>query len=131
VIGDGVNVASRLEGLNKQYGTQLLVTKSTLGDLGESFVVREIDNVLAKGKKRPVAIYEVLGEKGYALSAAEADFCQARSLYLKREFAAACEILRRHAANDELCATFVARCVHLLQRPPPPDWDGVWSAKSK
>ena len=61
-IGDNVNLASRLEGLNKFYGTEILVAGATVSDLGPGFYFREVDLVRVKGKKHPITIYEILGE---------------------------------------------------------------------
>lgn len=61
VIGDAVNLASRVEGLTKVYGVGILLTEFTRNELGEEFFVRELDRVLVKGKKKPITIYELLG----------------------------------------------------------------------
>src|SRR5207244_1984240 len=62
-MGDHVNLASRLEGLNKLYGTHLLVSETTRQAIGDAFVCREVDRVQVKGKNRPVGVFEVLGPR--------------------------------------------------------------------
>jgi adenylate cyclase len=63
VIGDGVNLASRLEGKNKDFGTTIIVSEFTLARLGDRYDVRPLGGVTVKGKERPVEIYELLGKK--------------------------------------------------------------------
>jgi adenylate cyclase len=61
VIGDAVNLGSRLESLNKQYATRIIISESTRGRLTGSYVIRPLGDVVVKGKTRPVAIFEVVG----------------------------------------------------------------------
>ena len=63
VIGDTVNLGSRLEGLNKEYGTHIILPKYTYEDVKEEFLLRELDMVRVKGKDIPIKIYELMGEK--------------------------------------------------------------------
>jgi adenylate cyclase len=131
VIGDGVNIASRLEGLNKQYGTRVLVGGSTLEDVGDEFVFRIADNVRVKGKTKALEVYEVLGEKGVVLSDAQKGFEDGFRAYQRGDFKQAISRLQAGAETDELSRIYVARCEHFLREPPPPEWDGVWEAVSK
>jgi adenylate cyclase len=125
-IGDDVNVASRLEGLNKVYGTTILISESTYREVGEFFVTRPIDHLLVRGRHQPTQIYEVLGEKGYRMTPAEARFLEGIMAYRQRDFARASELFREGAPSDRPCQIFLARCLHLLEHPPRTDWDGVW-----
>jgi adenylate cyclase len=125
-IGDDVNVASRLEGLNKVYGTTILISESTYREVGECFVTRPIDHLLVRGRHQPTQIYEVLGEKGYRMTPAEAYFLKGLMAYRRRDFAKAGELFREGAPSDRPCQIFLVRCLHLLEQPPRADWDGVW-----
>ena len=126
VIGDGVNISSRLESLTKHYGTDILISEHTQREIGDQFTTRLVDRVLIKGKKEPVELYEVLGEGGLALSSAEELFCRGFDLYQKGKFSKAVEHFSRGAEGDSLCRVFLSRCSQLEDDPPPPDWDGVW-----
>ena len=126
VIGDDVNVASRLEGLNKAYGTGILLSDSTYKEVHDAFVIRPIDRVLVRGRQHPVETYEVLGEPGYRLSRAQASFCEGLDAYRRRDFAKASQLFRTGAGADRPCQIFLARCLYLLEEPPGEDWDGVW-----
>jgi adenylate cyclase len=131
VIGDGVNLAARIEGLNKGYDTSLLISGSTWDSLAGKFVGRRIDNVAVKGRMEPVRVYEVLGREGYQLSTAQQAFVKGLEYYGQRAFEQALESFRSGAREDGPCAAFVARCEHYIRTPPSPEWDGAWQATSK
>ena len=131
VIGDGVNLASRIEGLNKYYGTSVLISESTRERIDDEFVIRHIDTVIAKGKSLPVRIYEVLGTRGHALSAHHEQFMEGLERYKKREFNEALAFFQRGAGDDGPCRTYLERCRHYLSEPPPDDWDGIWRSTAK
>jgi len=126
VIGDGVNVASRIEKLTKYYGVDILIGESTLAELEDGFCTRLIDRVRAKGKKRPVRIYEVLGGRETTLSTGQKLFDEGFAFYRKMDFEKAAERFERGLESDPVCRVFLDRCRHLLSRPPEADWDGVW-----
>jgi adenylate cyclase len=130
VIGDGVNISSRLEGLNKHYGSQILISESTRAELGKEFTVRPLDWVRAKGKTRPVQIYEVLGDRDFRLLSEHEAFNEGYALYRRGDFVAA-RTLFQSASSDHLCSLFSARCDEFLLNPPPRAWDGVWLAREK
>jgi len=131
VIGDGVNISSRLESLNKQYYTNILISDSTNREIGNNFVTRMIDHLAVKGKSHAIHIFEVLGEKEYRLSKAEKYFCQGLELYRQQEFEKACRLFEQGAESDPPCQVYLSRCRHLLKHPPPPDWNGVWVSQEK
>jgi adenylate cyclase len=128
VIGDDVNVASRLEHLNKAYGTTILISESTWKAVYAEFVTRPIDCVLIRGRQQPLHIFEVLGDQRYRLTPAQLYFCQGFDAYRSQDFLKARELFSRGADYDRPCQTFVARCDYFLAHPPGSDWDGVWRA---
>jgi adenylate cyclase len=136
-IGDTVNLASRLEGLNKFYGTQIIVSKSTLEDIGSSqFLMRELDLVRVKGKEKPISIFELVSfYPGDSQRTSLAGFfAEALYLYRDREFYEARErfagILKMFP-EDKPSALYVERCSNYIVQPPPDAWDGVYIAKEK
>ena len=136
-IGDSVNLASRLEALNKEYGTHILITESTYIALqSERFLLRELDLIQVKGKLLPVTIYEVLtnasvADDGKALVEL---FTRAREAYKMRDWNTAKsayeEILTRWP-EDGPSKVFLARCNEYVAQEPPVDWDGVYVLKHK
>jgi len=129
-IGDNVNLASRLEGLNKMYGTHIIVSESTKVMAGSDLPFREIDLVAVKGKQLPVPIYELMVADDPSL---RAEFGEALRLYKNREFPAALEMFERlyNQNNDNVSKLYAGRCLDFIASPPPQDWDGVFVAKSK
>jgi adenylate cyclase len=135
-IGDNVNLASRLEGLNKFYGTEILASAATIKQLGNGFVFREVDLVRVKGKKQPIAIYELLAE-----DPPEADLARFLSLYgeglrcfRERGWGEAQEAFEAaYALNpqDALCSHYLQCLEKFSQKPPGPDWDGVTTMVEK
>jgi adenylate cyclase len=131
VVGDAVNLASRLEGLNKLYGSHVLVSEFTRRELGDHFALRVVDHVRVKGKTEPTEIYEVLGDRDYQPTAAQACFAPGFVAYRRGAFTEALDHFCRGADEDPLCRVFTSRCNLLLASPPPPDWDGVWRLPTK
>ncbi len=131
VIGDSVNISARLEGLNKQYGTDILISQSTREQVGDAFLLLELDRVLLKGKSRPVRLFQVLGEKDDVMSQRECRIARGLEAYRARDFQAALACFEQAGADDELCGIFQARCRHFLGNPPDHDWDGVWRTCEK
>jgi len=126
VIGDGVNIASRLEGLNKQYGTDILINDSTNEEIGEKFVTQLIDKVILEGRTKPVKVFHVLGEAGYRPTEAEKGFNKGIELYRKREFAKAIQQFEKASDIHPPSKVFLARCKYFLENPPEPEWNRVW-----
>ena len=126
-IGDGVNLASRLEGLNKAYGTEIVVSETVHAAAKDAFAFRLLDRVAVKGKTRGVAVYELLGEKepgGAPPSPAAARYEEAFALYQRRDFGGALGRLR-DAGDDVPSHVLAERCRRFQAAPPPPEWDGV------
>ncbi|MBS1986095.1 MAG: adenylate/guanylate cyclase domain-containing protein [Bdellovibrionales bacterium] len=132
VMGDSVNLGSRLEGINKEYGTNIIVSEFTRKHLGPEFVCRELDRVKVKGKKLPVTIFEVMG-KGSLPEKQQiaANFEKALALYYGRQFAEAKVLFAAQAAIDKTSAIYVQRCELWMEEAPEADWDGSWTMKTK
>lgn len=138
VIGDGVNLASRLESACKQYGTHLLISEFTQARLKSTYRMREIDRVVVKGKTQPVAVFEILDHHGedsfpHMMNMLNA-FSYGLDAYRKGEFGEAeqsfSEAQRLHP--KDLCTQmYLERCAYLKANPPGPEWNGVWVMKSK
>jgi adenylate cyclase len=137
MIGDGVNLAARLESACKQYSAQILISDFTHRQLNGVYRTREVDRVIVKGKTEPVAIHEVLDHHTDAtfpnLMDVVNDFRDGVNSYRRGAWDAAIgsfeRCLRAHPA-DALSATYVDRCEQ-LRADPPETWDGVWVMTSK
>ena len=131
VIGDAVNVASRLEAVNKRYGTEILVGEDTRAAAGDAILVRRLDWVAVYGRTQGLAVYELLGmADGGALQRAEWVKAYEAGLdaYARRDWADAIERFESAIANrgDDLPSQiFVERCRKYLASPPPEDWTAV------
>jgi class 3 adenylate cyclase len=137
VMGDTVNLASRLEGANKVYNSRLLVSEATASAAALDAEVREIDRIVVGGQTTPQAVFEVMGRKG-ALTPAQillrTTYSEGLAAYrarhwedARRRFTAALEAV----PNDGPSATFVKRIDSLLADPPGNDWDGAWRLDQK
>lgn len=135
VIGDNVNLASRLEGLTKLYELTLLITQATRQHLPENIVTRPIDFVAVKGKKEPVRIFEVVGydqDIDQATKHNVAKFSEAMQFYSEKNFTKAKKIfVVLSRTGDVAAALFVERCDEYLKNPPGEEWNGVFVAKDK
>jgi adenylate cyclase len=138
LIGDGVNLASRLESACKQYSARILISENTYKRLRGTYRVRDIDMVIVKGKTEPVGVYEVLDfhtdETFPNLMDVVNYFNEAIRIYRKRDFNKAIEkfeqALELHP-KDKLSNTYIERCHYLMAHPPEDDWVGVWTMKDK
>jgi adenylate cyclase len=131
-LGDGVNLASRLESLNKLYGTTLLVSESVYAEARGELAFRRLDRVAVKGKQEGVVVYELLGPadlSGPRIDAARR-YEQALLAHDAREFARAIAICETNL-DDPPSRMLLLRCGGLLDDPPPADWDGIHTATSK
>jgi adenylate cyclase len=138
MIGDGVNLAARMESACKQYSVRILMSENTYKRLRGTYCIREIDRVIVKGKTDPVAIYEVLDyhndETFPNLMEVLGYFKQGLSQYRKGMWGKA--IASYKAAfdlnpADKVSKMYIERCKQLKQHPPGEDWDGVWKMTSK
>jgi adenylate cyclase len=136
IMGDNVNLASRLEGLNKTFGTRLIVSETTYQTVQDKMLARELDWIRVKGKIRPVRIYELLDmqEDGKALRDLVNRFHSALAAYRTGQWDAAIEmfgeILRDHP-DDGPTRAFIQRCWEYHQQPPEGEWDGVYVMMEK
>ncbi len=138
IIGDGVNLAARLESACKQYGSHILISEFTYKQLKGTYYSRELDFVVVKGKTQPVAIYEILdyhSEESYphmidALRQFKAGLVQYRQRKWQDAIKAFEEVLGMNPA-DKGARLYIERCRHLAENPPGDDWNGVWVMESK
>ncbi|BBO21648.1 MAG: guanylate cyclase [Rhodocyclaceae bacterium] len=136
VMGDAVNLGSRLEGITKQYGVGILVGEGTRKAI-KDLVFREVDRVQVKGKEEPVAIYEPIGLEGEVPKAVLDElklWNQALRHYRSQEWDQA-EVallnLSRLAPERALYGKYMERVAQLRKAPPEPEWQGVWKFETK
>ena len=137
IIGDCVNLASRLEGVNKEYRTLTIAGEETWVRVRQHFEARELDRIRVKGKSLPVAIYELLAEAG-GLSAEKRivrdRFAEGLALYRARkwnEAAGAFQAALDVDSADGPSRVFAGRCAHYADAPPAESWDGVYVMTTK
>jgi class 3 adenylate cyclase len=137
IMGNAVNISSRLEGLNKQYGTWILASENTIRETGGNFLARRLDRVRPVGIHSPLQIYELIE---FSTAAAEEQrktvelFHEALALFEGRDWAAAEAGFRRVldlSPHDGPSKLFLERCENNRRNPPPVDWDGVFELKYK
>ena len=138
VIGDGVNLAARLESATKTYGTRLLISEFTANDLQDSFLLREVDRLRVKGKDEPVTIYEALDAYPEGTFQDPIDFLAAHhsalACYRNRDWPGAIdkfdEVLSMRP-EDALAGLYRQRCMIFQDSEPNEDWDGTWLMTTK
>jgi class 3 adenylate cyclase/CHASE3 domain sensor protein len=137
VIGDTVNLASRLEQANKLYGTRILVSAETRRLAGEALAFREMDSLRVAGKHEPIGVYELLGHRADLAPGWEAGVAAFESglqHYRRQEWDAAEAAFRQcleQVPEDPPSTAFLERIRTFREAPPAQDWDGVWVALSK
>jgi adenylate cyclase len=137
VIGDIVNLASRLESVNKVFGTRIIVTESTLKLARSEVEARELDLITVAGKTEPVRIYELLGpagQRGPGDVELLQEFAKGLAAYRKRDWDVAEPQFRRCLevnSKDRPSALYVERIATLRTKPPLGDWDGIWRFTQK
>lgn len=132
VMGDTVNLASRLEGVNKLYNSRVLVTEDTVNMAGDEFFCREVDTIVVPGKTEAKKIFEVLGRVGEVsplVKQLAADYSAALAAYRAQDWSAARDAFTRClsvAPDDGPSATLLARLEELEKNPPGSHWDGAF-----
>ena len=137
MIGDGVNLAARLESACKQYNARILISDFTFKKLKGTYRIRYIDDVVVKGKTEPVGVHEVLdyhSEKTFPnLMDVVNHFNEGRKKYISGDFEQAITSFKeclKINSEDKLSETYIDRCTQLISQKPK-NWDGVWVMKSK
>ncbi len=137
VMGDAVNLGSRLEGANKAFGTGIMISRETFERAAGAVAVRELDMLRVKGKDMPVRVYELLGRAGDLDGAREKQmgiFEEGLASYRAADFQKALEIFETVLAacpDDGPSRTYAERCRRYLDAPPPAGWDGVFTLTAK
>jgi len=138
VIGDGVNLSSRLEGATKEYGCDIVLSEYTYNLCKDRIWVRELDRTQVKGKRKAVNLYELIDLRSTSLDAATREFlniyANARNAYTGMEFEQAIQLFQQAQQlrpDDKAVNVHIRRAKQYLVQPPPEDWDGVYVMMSK
>jgi len=138
VIGDNVNLASRLEGANKVYGTQIIISRSVYEKVSDKFVVRPLDLIAVKGKEQSIMVYELVGRRDDGVPSEKMDmiqqFSRALDLYFKQDWDGAIEMfldIQRRFPFDHVTTLYIKKCKQFQQDPPGADWNGITFMDSK
>lgn len=138
VIGDGVNLSSRLEGVTKEYGCDIVISEYTYNLCRDRIWVRELDKIRVKGKHEAVKIYELIGDRCTPIASETEQFLEqynaGRLAYLARDFHKAIDLFltaQELVNNDQAVAVHLERAKKYLQEPPPDSWDGVHAMTTK
>jgi len=126
MLGDAVNLAARLEGSNKQFGTATMISESTCAMMNDRFPVRELARLTVVGRTAPVTVYEPMLEDQYETKKAMLEtFNKGLRLFYKGEFDAAAEAFSVIRKQDTAAAAYAEKCLE-MQAHPPENWEGVW-----
>jgi len=137
-LGDEVNLASRLEGANKLYGTNIMINESTNDLVKDELLTRPLDLIRVKGKQKPVQVFELIskkleGREGLNIEIVST-YTNGIQYYHKREWQQASECFRfclKKNPGDIPSRIYLKRIIEHVKNPPPPDWDGVYTLQSK
>jgi adenylate cyclase len=129
ILGDAANLASRLEGANKAFGTEIMVAESTWRLASETFLGRQLADLRVVGRKTAVAVYELTGFANDAASSAWDFFAAGLTHFRAGDFAAAQKAFEQ-LPDDPAAQHYARRCANLCAHPPEA-WDGVWSLTEK
>ena len=134
VIGDTVNLASRIEGLNKRYATTIIISEDTFKYVNDDYLCRELDTVRVKGKDEPKRIYEMMLENNTHNKHISETYEQALQLYRDKEWHAAIKLLQKSPAdfsNDGPAQKLISTCKNLLALPTNEEWSSITSLDEK
>lgn len=133
-IGDTVNVASRLEGLNRIYGTEILISETTAEAVAEEFLTRPLDKVAVKGREQGMSVYELVCARDHADDITTdwiQEYSEGMDRYFKQDWATAIrafESVLSMKPEDPASGLMIERCRLYQQTPPAADWNGVFHA---
>ncbi len=134
-LGDGVNLAARLESATKQFGVDILVAQEAYAITKDQVVYRRVDMAIFKGKTEPIHVYTPLGEVGMDVPAWLEHYHAALDMFHARKFteakAAFGAVHDEMGGDDFLCKMYQGRCDHYLEEPPDADWDGSYKLTEK
>jgi len=138
VMGDNVNLASRLEGANKQYGTSLMISEQTYVQVKDEIITRELDLIIVKGKTKPITVYELIALKDEVLDESKLNcyknYKDGISSYKNKEFKSGIEYFKKaleFLPGDPPSVLYLQRCENYIVNPPASDWDGVYVMTTK
>jgi adenylate cyclase len=137
IMGDSVNLASRIEGVSKLYGTTILITQDTLDLIGDEFMVREIDTVRVMGRSTPTTLFELIcraDRVSATLQQTVDTYSEGLALYKNQQFSDAASVFTKCIeldSTDKPAYALLEKCQNFCETPPDPDWDGVSNLDSK
>lgn len=137
MMGDAVNLASRLEGANKFYGTYAMISEFTYEQAKDAIEARQLDYIKVVGKEEAILVYELLGKKGNLpdyMQEMLAKYNEGLLLFKEREWENAHNAFKsalRIVKDDAPSKTYLDRCAEFIENPPPKKWDGVYRLKTK
>lgn len=137
IMGDSVNLASRIEGVSKFYGTTILITQDTLDLIGDEFAVREIDTVRVMGRSTPTMLFELIcrAERISATFQKVVDtYSKGLAMYKNRQFLDAASLFTKCTeldSSDKPAQALLKKCLNFCENPPDTEWDGVTNLDTK
>jgi adenylate cyclase len=130
VLGDAVNLAARLEGANKQFGTYTMISESTFTRLGKDFFCRELAKIRVVGRREAVKVFEPFSYSGNAEEFDCHSFLTGLHLFYEGKFTAALDKFMKTAHQDPTAKLYARQCRELMEKEHEA-WDGVWKLDSK